>query len=397
LDGATGSQHWVGQAPVRAMITPALADIDDDGLVEIVTLQASGAPNGELVPSVVIAFASDGSVKWVSDATFDAPASDAVALADLDADGEPEILVADRVFDRRGQLAFAVPEVVDVPGEPLMPTAADLDGDGDLEAVWSRGAFHHDGTPVYTSPMVQQGYVHIANLDNRPGPEIIVTTARGISVLAADGTTIVEGATPAGPPVGVTWRRPAALHDIDRDRTPEILIGLGSSFHAFRLDVTAGVLDPVRAVPINDPSGAAAGTAFDFLGDGTAEALFADEHQLYVYEAARAQPSLTADRSSVTVQEYPVVADVDNDGSAEIVVGSTRIADGSADPTIRVFGEATSRWVQSRRIWNQHTYHVTNIGETGQVPAPEPPSWERTNTFRTNAQIEGGVVCLPEP
>ena len=54
-------------------------------------------------------------------------------------------------------------------------------------------------------------------------------------------------------------------------------------------------------------------------------------------------------------------------------------------------------WIQARRIWNQHTYHVTNVREDGTIPQFEPPSWQSLNTFRTNAQIEGGAVCDPQP
>jgi hypothetical protein len=92
-----------------------------------------------------------------------------------------------------------------------------------------------------------------------------------------------------------------------------------------------------------------------------------------------------------------VVADVDRDGSAEIVVVSNRNVAGDLAPTVQVFEDAFSRWVPARRIWNQHAYHVTNIDESGALPLRERPSWIRINTFRTNAQIEGGQVCVPEP
>ena len=97
--------------------------------------------------------------------------------------------------------------------------------------------------------------------------------------------------------------------------------------------------------------------------------------------------------------EYPVVADVDNDGSAEIVVGSSHpyVYSGEPNPypTVQVLEDAQSRWIQARRIWNQHTYHVSNVREDGTIPQFEPRSWEGLNTFRTNAQIEGGGICDP--
>jgi hypothetical protein len=93
-----------------------------------------------------------------------------------------------------------------------------------------------------------------------------------------------------------------------------------------------------------------------------------------------------------------VVADVDNDGSAEIVVVSNETTDDVAgSPTVQVIRDKEDRWIQARRIWNQHTYHVTNVREDATIPQHEPPHWQQLNTYRTNAQIEGGSVCQPVP
>lgn len=39
-------------------------------------------------------------------------------------------------------------------------------------------------------------------------------------------------------------------------------------------------------------------------------------------------------------------------------------------------------------MWNQHAYHVTNVGEDGSIPAVETPSWlaPRVNSYRANVQ-----------
>ena len=145
---------------------------------------------------------------------------------------------------------------------------------------------------------------------------------------------------------------------------------------------------------MQDSSGIAAGTAFDFLGDGIAEAMYADETTLYIFDG-QGQPLLTQQRTSVTQWEFPVVADVDNDGSAEIVVVSNMY--GQSSPPVQVIRDVEDRWIPARRIWNQHTYHVTNVREDGTIPQDEPPSWELLNTYRTNAQIENGGVCVPDP
>lgn len=64
---------------------------------------------------------------------------------------------------------------------------------------------------------------------------------------------------------------------------------------------------------------------------------------------------------------------------------------------MQVIRDVEDRWIQARRIWNQHTYHVTNVREDGTIPQNEPPSWELLNTYRTNAQIENDGVCIPDP
>jgi hypothetical protein len=90
------------------------------------------------------------------------------------------------------------------------------------------------------------------------------------------------------------------------------------------------------------------------------------------------------------------VVDVDNDGDAEILVVSNKNFDmQQLTPTLQVIRDSQDRWIQARRIWNQHTYHVTNVNEDGTIPDVEPPSWKLLNTYRTNAQIESGGVCVP--
>jgi hypothetical protein len=64
-------------------------------------------------------------------------------------------------------------------------------------------------------------------------------------------------------------------------------------------------------------------------------------------------------------------------------------------PTVQVIRDIEDRWVPTRRIWNQHTYHVTNVREDGTIPQVEPQHWGLLNTFRTNAQSEGGGICMP--
>jgi len=186
-----------------------------------------------------------------------------------------------------------------------------------------------------------------------------------------------------------TWLRPSTVHDFDGDGSAEFAVSSANNYTVYR---PAGPTIVWKA-PVSDQSGIAAGTAFDFLGDGVAEAMYADEYNMYIFGGA-GEVLLKIPRTSGTLSEYPVVADVDNDGSAEIVVVSN-FYQGPASPTVQVIRDKADRWIQARRIWNQHTYHVTNVREDGTIPQFEAPSWKSLNTYRTNSQIENGGLCQP--
>jgi hypothetical protein len=284
---------------------------------------------------------------------------------------------------------FVAPESIGLMALNTAVTAADLDGDGDLEVVHGQSAYHHDGVEYYFNADVTPGFPQVANLDEDPEPEILVTNNLGVTLLEHDGTSVYVDAHPDG-----EWPalRPAAIHDFDGDAMAEFAV---SSFDFY------SVYEPTPALIwnaiVDDSSGWAGGTAFDFDGDGLAEAMYADEQNLFVFDSA-GSVLLSVPRSARTLTEYPTVADVDNDGSAEIIVVSDAgFDDNQTAPTVQVIKDVDDRWIQARRIWNQHTYHVTNVREDGTIPQFEPPSWEALNTFRTQAQIEGGEICKPEP
>ena len=379
LDGETGTEHFQIPTPVDHTVTPAIGDIDDDGLPEIVTAIGNG---------FLVAFEHDGTLKWTGDDPWGDVYSGAIALADLDNDGDVEIIAANFVADHNGERVWTAPQVA---GNWSATAAADLDGDGALEVVLGNAAYHADGTPYYSNPSVQPGYPQIANLDDDPQPEVIVMNGNGISMLEHDGTTKFLDQRPTGDPVGFTgWLRPATVHDFDGDQVAEFAVSSANHYTVYEGDASI-----VWSAIVSDQSGIAAGTAFDFLGDGIAEAMYADETTMFVFDGAGV-PLLMTPRTSGTLSEYPVVADIDNDGSAEIVVVSNQFI-GMASPTVQVIRDVDDRWIQARRIWNQHTYHVTNVREDGTIPQHEPPHYEQLNTFRTNAQIEGGSVCMPPP
>lgn len=151
-------------------------------------------------------------------------------------------------------------------------------------------------------------------------------------------------------------------------------------------------------------SRATSSSVFDFNGDGAAEVLYNDECHFRVYDGVNGTVLYSEISRSRTMTENPVVADVDNDGNAEVVtVMNTEATERCDDDTggqgagpngIRVWGDPADTWVSARRIWNQQSYHVTNITEAGLVPAHAAESWGnfdgRTyNTFRSQPRSFG--------
>jgi hypothetical protein len=166
-----------------------------------------------------------------------------------------------------------------------------------------------------------------------------------------------------------------------------------------------------RRVTEDDSSKATSSSVFDFNGDGAAEVVYGDECYFRAYDGASGNVRLAIPSVSRTVLENPVVADVDNDGNAEIVFvnnnetlqcgqttltnpDGTTVARNALPNGIQVWGDASDTWVSARRIWNEHAYHVTNITESGHVPVREPESWRPYgnrlyNTYRSQPRAFG--------
>lgn len=421
LDGASGDVHLTID-DVHCDITPALGDLDGDGVMEIVTATS----DQDFVENVVFlqAFDADGTQRWQSEQPYNNVgggwSGTGIALHDLDGDGATEILLESSVHDRDGTMVWNAHEL---PGDPLMmvgaPFAADLDGDGDQEYVHGAGivdlrpdgAGAFEDTPgglTYALPnptgdqiLAPPRLASVADLlPEHPGPEVFFSSGAGYYLWTADGSfpwgeqwRVPEGIEDCDHSSSTHWGRPASIHDFDGDGLAEVAI---SACHTFMLlDITEDGPEVVWTSTVDDDSGSSASTSFDFLGDGSPEPIYSDESTAWVWTADGEggwETRMQLARKSGTIIEYPVVADVDNDGSAEILV----VSFDNDVPALQVFGTEDDNWVQPRRIWNQHAYMVTNVREDGTIPAQPVANWTVLNTFRANSPIDNGGICVPE-
>src|SRR6056297_1032010 len=370
---------------------PALADLDGDGLAEIIVSGRDGT----------YAFRHDGQVLWSNPGVVSYFASQDLgwsgpSVGNLDLDPEPEIVVsaigdALYVLDHEGNVVFSDPFGGDF---PTVPVLADITGDGVLDIVvaeeWTLKvidlfnggvlAWSHDmpdpipalgGSGSFGSPAV-------ADLDADGRPEIIINWGHVIEALQDDGALLwryESGRTELYRPSPIT------VADVTGDGQPNLVTasainqGFTVSNHLLMVLDAAGSL--VWEQNVADNSASASGvSAQDLTGNGAWEIIWngATDGFLIINGPDGRRLYNEPYTGSGTVLDYPTLADVDGDGEAEIITAGSN--------GLFVIGHP-GRWVDSRPVWNQHTYHINNINNDWSIPFTEENSWEAHNTYRT--------------
>jgi hypothetical protein len=402
LRGDDGSERFVvsdSDYRVECSAHVAIGNIDEDPELEILAI-ARGNGGG------VLAFEHDGTFKWRQNGgSLDGDLSHgAVSLANMTGDAVPEIIVGGVVLAANGDLLEDHGLFGSATRGPIS-TVADIDEDGQLDLVGGDRVLRLDGTPLWTDPAsVDNGFPAVADLDGDTVPDIVNITGGEAHVLSGTDGSLIFG--PVGIPGGGTGG-PPTIADFDGDGRPEFSAAGRGRYAVYDFDCREGVMNDgcgsdrtdgiLWDLVVQDTSSSTTGSSvFDFEEDGRAEVVYNDECFLRVLDGQTGDVLLERPNSSRTATENPIVVDVDGDGRSEIVVPANDDEIGrdgceSGQRGIRVFGDANNQWVRTRRVWNQHAYHVTNIEQDGTVPADETPNWSvpRLNNFRQNVQGEG--------
>lgn len=413
IDGE-GNQLWTGRDADNNDVwlriengAPALVNLDSDPQAEVAFGAAIFDHDGLLVWNQDGQGSLAGSPHNKMDKAAILYAGGLATFADLTGDGYPELLT--------GREAWSIEWIdVDPPNVTLTqlwqatsgvggdgwPAVADLDANGSPEVVlvawpeikvldgatgqlWcgvdATGAMCEGDDSLRTQPVEIQppsalgGPATIADLDGDGRPEIGLTTGDAYRVLDLNrpGEVVVKpqvDPTPAAGAIYTRWRSPA-----------------------------------------QDKSSAATGsTAFDHDGDGASELFYQDECALRVYDGATGKTLLEVENSTATIHEYPVVADVDGDGQSEVLLVANlsnempnllcaQKFDGwTPRRGVYLYRAAHDDWTTTGSLWTQHTYHVTNADADGNVPASEVDNWSLPdrNDFRAAPHGEA-VVSVP--
>jgi len=272
-------------------------------------------------------------------------------LADITGDGLLDIIMADkwdlRVYDyfNGGQLVW----------EYTQPDQ--------IEVLGGAGAF---GPPA------------VADITGDGQPEIIINWGVFVEAFSADGSLLWQYDTGN---TNLFRPSPITVADTTGDGQPNIVTASAVSSGFIIQNHLLMVLDAdgnlVWEQLVGDFTASASGVAAqDLTGNGVWEIIWngATDGLLILRGSDGKRLFNEPHTSSGTILDYPTLGDVDGDGVADIVLGGFE--------GIFVFSHL-GRWADSRPLWNQHNYHVTNINDDWSVPISEQNSWELHNTYRT--------------
>ncbi len=383
------------------------------------------------------AYDYNGGLIWTSDTEYHATsASEMPGFADMNGDGVPEIIISGKIYNStNGKLLCQAATTGHT-------TATDLFNTGELNLLVGNSIYKPNTaltsvslvrkiTPVVNPsdpdkpsplPTIPDGGSPIAaDIDNDGKLDLIIR----VGVLTApDYYTFIYVADPATGAIKGSKFVPNAgssslfpfVGDIDGDGRPEIVFIKNQYVNYGRGDGTSEVTvgaDPqyckmlaYKYVPGNqvlqqfwsyqhyDYSGQTGMTIFDFNQDGIAEIVYRDEWNMRIINGSLKSHTTglpvptpynlaTFPNFSGTGCEYPIVADVDGDGQAEmLIVGAVNNSNSESAGYYEYSGAlwvfkssnpSTSPWAPARKVWNQYAFNPVYINSDLTVP-PHPIS-----------------------
>ncbi|TWU37529.1 tRNA nuclease WapA precursor [Novipirellula aureliae] len=386
ISGTEGTELWSVTDPELAVVgatSIAVGDIDNDQSIDIIAVHESLR---------LMCFNSDGSLKWMTtepilSLTEANQQWGGPSIADLDGDGFAEVIMGAAVIAHDGMVRWN--HNLDATGTGnntfgSLSLVVDLTGDGVPEVLAGRTAYKSNGDLLWNSS-ISDSFNAIGNFNEDAFPEIVAVSLGNVYLLDHLGG-IIWG--PVAIPGGGEGGAPTVA-DFDNDGEPEIGVAGASRYTVFETDGQVRWQQPIE----DDSSRSTGSSVFDFDGDGIAEAVYGDQTHLRIYQGTDGEVVYSLPKSSCTTFEYPVVVDVDGDGKTEIVAAANTSCGYSSENGIFVLG--SENWVPTRPIWNQHSYHITNINDDGSIPTNEANSWEIYNNYRRNEQPTGTLFGKP--
>lgn len=316
---------------------PAAADLDGDGLLEFVTIHNDGKP---------IAYKwDDAQKKHVQYWKADAVATTDISIHDLDGNGTPEVIIGTHVFNGQtgkrivagGSWTYATESIGNFDNNAQGIASILANGhiykwnpetNKWIDLINLAEGIKHTAYADFGTPGATPEDFDFTKLDGKP--EFALAGGSKLQLYAV--TVDAEGKYHKQQIMNVaqfSTGGPITIGDFNNDGLPEI--GLASSGKFGVYDPKCKGYEEGRCADKfvmwerwsqDASSGSTGSSLFDFDGDGQTEAVYADECFTRVYDGKTGRVLFSAKRSSWTSIEAPVVADIDGDGSSEIMMGS---------------------------------------------------------------------------
>ena len=362
---------------------------------------------------------------WTSNATYWNTRFVNLGFADFNHDGTPEIHVGRSIFNAAtgkllvtatgGTSAAAAPIhfSMNYSSPALHQMAADVLGTGTPQMILGNEIYEvhiadttgtNNSANSYTlarsatsdngGVATTDGHVCIADFDNDGHTDILITNKNGNDVRFylwnPTKRTVSPAITLSGFGGTSQSKNIPMLGDIDGDGKVEIVtLASPSSLIALKYDPTPGNLSPYYPFKlfwnyaVNDDTGSTGLTMFDFNQDGISELVYRDNDSLRIINGSGKSHITHNDTlnlsgnpvvynlatfvcRSATGTEYPVIADIDHDGKADIIITGAATGLPLTDGEIRIF--KGNNWAPARSVWNQYSYNVVNVNEDLSVP-----------------------------
>ena len=376
--------------PVDPYASIAVADIYNNGSNDILAV-AQDCEN-------IMCFSSTGNLRWKSNiVNADSINWGGPAVAYLNDTNFPEIIVGRTVLhnngalDWKGYYGMGFEHYNDRSwlhgGVGPFSAVANLNGSGP-DVVAGNTTYDAKGNVLWRAN-ITDGFPGVADFNKDGKPEVVVVVS-GTNNTNPCKVYLLNGQTGK---LSTLWNHnPVILNDTGggaptiADFTgsgyPEVGVATSHNYTMINNNGTIRWRDTIN----DSSSGVTCASAFDFTPHALpatqppeeyvqrADVVYADQTNLWVFDGDTGAVVWSTNRPSGTTCEMPAIADIDNDGHAEIVVCANDYYT-KTPPYAGILAYGDKAWQGCRSIWNQYTYHITNIGDDAKVPTVEFDNW----------------------
>ena len=331
-----------------------------------------------------------------------------VGFADFNSDSYPEIYIGNKIYDAEtgtlliSDLSIANSGASNAHAYLQSPFVADVVGDSRPDLILGNEIYEVTITNRHglignsitlsrsiTPPagiMVADGHTQVADFNLDGHLDVFVSTLPrdvGCYVWDVHNNTVSDVLLIPVNTFSFLGKSIPLIADVDNDDQLEIVIqcsaNSGYPVKCYKYDIANHSFVLMWDFPVDEDSFSNAMTMFDFNNDGENELLISDQSTVRIVNGSGRSHLTGNDTVPVytlaslsfgecTVMQYPIVAGLDEDRSARIVICGRFGSGHTYQGYLNIFKSAGMPWASARKVWNQYMYNATNINEDLTVP-----------------------------